>query len=330
MNEFGRLYRISIFGESHGKNLGIIIDGCPSGLSLSEDDFSSDLERRRPGASGTTKRREPDIPRLVSGVFNRKTTGAPLTIIFSNQDVDSKDYLERQDLPRPGHADFTAHVKYGGFHDGRGSGHFSGRLTAPLVAAGVIAKKIIAPVSISAELIEAGGSSRIDQSIKTAEENKDSIGGIVECRAQNLPPGLGEPFFDTVESMLSHIVFAVPGIKGIEFGSGFACSRMKGSECNDIFIDQSGKTATNHAGGVNGGITNGNELVFRTAAKPPSSIGQEQDTINLKTGRPDKIKVAGRHDICFAVRLPVVIEAVTAIVLADLMLLEHQRCRISQ
>jgi len=330
MNEFGRLYRICLFGESHGKNLGVVIDGCPAGLHLTGDDFVPDLERRRPGASGTTKRREPDIPQLVSGVFNHRTTGAPITILFYNQDIDSNEYLKQQDLPRPGHADFTAYKKYGGFHDYRGSGHFSGRLTAPLVAAGVIAKKIVTPVTIQAELIEAGGSSQINQSIQTAEQNKDSIGGIVECRAQNLPPGLGEPFFDNVESMLSHIVFAVPGIKGIEFGSGFACSRMLGSECNDIFLDQSGKTATNNAGGVNGGITNGNELIFRAAAKPPSSIAQEQDTINLKTGRPEKIAVTGRHDVCFAVRLPVVIEAVTATVLADLMLHEHQRCRITK
>lgn len=325
MNEFGRKYRICLFGESHGKNLGAVIDGCPAGLHLSPEDFTKDLERRRPGAAGTTKRREPDVPQLVSGVFNHRTTGAPLSILFSNQDVDSKDYFNKQDLPRPGHADFTARYKYGGFHDCRGSGHFSGRLTAPLVAAGVIAKKIVAPVNIKADLTEAGGSEDIGQNILTAEQNKDSIGGVIECRAQGLSPGLGEPFFDSVESLLSHIVFAIPGIKGIEFGSGFACCRMFGSECNDIFLDQNGKTATNHAGGINGGITNGNELVFRAAAKPPSSIPREQETINLKTGKQEKITVEGRHDVCFAVRLPVVLEAVTAIVLADLLLLRNSQ-----
>ena len=326
MNSFGRLFRISLFGESHGEAIGVVINGCPPGLSLAQADFTSDLERRKSGKTGTTSRQEPDIPRIISGLFQQKTTGSPLTILFANQDTQSLDYQTLRDVPRPGHADFTAHHKYQGFHDYRGGGHFSGRLTAALVAAGVVAKKILTPGTISTSLLEAGGSTEIDKAVQAAVSENDSIGGIIECRAQRIPIGWGEPFFDTVESLLSHIIFAIPATKGIEFGSGFSCSRMRGSECNDAILDSSGRTRSNHAGGINGGITNGNELVFRVAVKPTSSIGKEQDSINLKSGKQVKLVVEGRHDACIALRMPVIIEAAAAIVLADLKLLRsvHQ------
>lgn len=320
MNNFGRIFRLSIFGESHGNCVGIVIDGCPPGIALNEADFEPDLARRRSGAKGTTPRREPDKPQIFSGVFQGHTTGAPLGIWFENTNTRSKDYKFRN-KPRPGHADFTAMKKYNNFHDFRGGGHFSGRLTLALVAAGVIAKKIAAPIEISATLTQAGGSEQIERAIEKALAAHDSIGGIVECRAKGIPVGLGEPFFDSVESLISHAVFAIPAIKGIEFGAGFGAAQMNGSQHNDAFISPQGKTQTNHAGGINGGISNGNELVFRVAVKPTSSIGKAQKTINLETETMDTLKIGGRHDACIALRVPVVVEAVTAIVLADLKLL---------
>jgi len=328
MNTFGRLFQIALFGESHGEGVGILIDGCPAGLPLEAEDFSLDLRRRQAGAPGTTPRREPDIPLIKSGLLNQKTTGAPLLILFENRDVQSKDYQNLRDTPRPGHADFTARHKFGKFNDYRGSGHFSGRLTVGLVTAGVIAKKILAPAIMEATLLEEGGLKEIEKAVESALEENDSIGGIVECRARGLPVGLGEPFFDSVESLISHLVFAIPGIKGIEFGSGFACSKMKGTEYNDVIVNKEGKTKTNHAGGINGGITNGNDLVFRVAVRPPSSVKKEQSTINLQTGEQVKISVQGRHDTCIALRIPVIIEAVTAIVLADFMLIEQEIPRV--
>ena len=328
MNAFGRLFRVSIFGESHGKSVGILIDGVPAGIPLVPDDFKKDLERRRPGAKGTTLRREDDIGLIKSGVFHEKTTGAPLLIQFENKDKDSSAYDNIRFNPRPGHADFTAFRKYGGFHDYRGSGHFSGRITLGIVAVGVVAKKLLEGIHIEASLVEAGGNERIEENVEHALAEDDSIGAIIQCRATGVPVGLGEPFFDPVESLLSHIIFAIPGIRGIEFGAGFASANMRGSECNDPILGMSGKTATNNAGGINGGITNGNALLFRVAVKPTSSIGKEQNTINLQSGEQTSLVVAGRHDACFALRLPVVIEAATAIVLADLMLLEQNVARV--
>ncbi|HQK36678.1 MAG TPA: chorismate synthase [Bacteroidales bacterium] len=328
MNSFGRLFRIHIFGESHGASVGVVVDGCPAGIALGPDDFLNDLARRKSGSIGTTPRQEEDTPELVSGVFNGFTTGAPLTVIFRNLNTRSQDYAKLRETPRPGHADYTASVKFGGFEDYRGGGHFSGRLTLGLVAAGVVARKIIHPVTIGASLMEAGGKSDIQKAIEEAVARKDSIGGIVECRVQNLPAGLGEPFFDSVESLISHAVFSIPAIKGIEFGSGFNAARMWGSEHNDAFVSPDGITRTNHAGGINGGITNGNELVFRVAVKPTSSTSQVQHTLNFKTGQMTDLKIEGRHDTCIALRVPVVIEAVTAAVLADLMLLEQKVNRI--
>ncbi len=323
MNSFGNIFKITIFGESHGPCIGINIDGCPPGIPLTEDDFTADLGRRKPGARGTTPRMEDDSPEIVSGCYKGFTTGAPLTVLFANKNVRSGDYDHLRNRPRPGHADFVAAQRFKGFNDPRGGGHFSGRLTLALVAAGVVAKKLLTGVEISARLIKAGGHTDINAAVDAALASGDSIGGLVECRVTNIPVGWGEPFFDPVESVISHLAFAVPAIKGIEFGSGFAAASMKGSEHNDAIVDESGKTATNNAGGISGGLTNGNDLVFRVAVKPTSSISKKQETLNLKTGKMEALEVKGRHDACIALRVPVVIEAITAVALADLNLMTN-------
>jgi len=329
VNSFGRIFRIHIFGESHGECAGITIDGCPAGLPLTVDDFLPDLERRKGGTQkGTTPRQEEDLPIFKSGIFNHLTTGAPITILFENKNTRSGDYEKQRDIPRPGHADFTAHEKFGGYEDFRGSGHFSGRLTVCLVAAGVIAKKLLQHIQVQANLLEIGGEADLEKGLQKAIDAKDTIGGIAECRVSGLPTGLGEPFFDSVESLLAHIVLAIPAIRGIEFGSGFAAARMLGSEHNDALIDAAGTTQTNHAGGVVGGISNGNELVFRVAVKPTSSTPKPQTSLNWTTGAVESFSVKGRHDLCIALRVPVVLEAVTAVVLTDLMMLEQKIKRI--
>lgn len=320
MNIFGRIFRISIFGESHGPAIGVTIDGVPAGMPLTVNDFLLDLKRRQSGAKGTTPRVEEDMPEIVSGWMNGHTTGAPLTILFRNSNTRPDDYDSISITPRPGHADFAAHVKFGGHNDIRGGGHFSGRLTLALVAAGVVAKKMVDSINIKAKLISVGGSCDIEGTIDRALEQGDSVGGIVECRANGIPVGLGEPFFDSVESVISHLAFAVPAIKGIEFGSGFASASMTGSRHNDPILDATGRTATNHAGGITGGLTNGNELVFRVAVKPTSSISIPQNTYSMETDRVEELVIKGRHDACIALRVPVVIEAITAIALADLKL----------
>lgn len=325
MNSFGRIFRIHIFGESHGESVGLTIDGCPAGLPLAVEDFLEDIERRKGGVQkGTTPRKEDDIPIFKSGLFNGHTTGAPITILFENKNTRSGDYEKQRSVPRPGHADFTAHAKYGGFEDFRGGGHFSGRLTVCLVAAGVIAKKLLKGIDIRAAILEIGGETDIEKGLDKAIEAKDSIGGIVECRVSGLPVGLGEHFFDSAESLLAHAVFAIPAIKGVEFGAGFAAARMFGVDHNDPIADASGKTTTNHAGGIVGGITNGNELVYRIVVKPTSSTPKEQNTWNWDTDAVESFSVKGRHDLCIALRVPVVLEAVTAMVLADLMLLAQK------
>ena len=318
-----------IFGESHGESVGLVIDGCPAGLSLTQEDFISDIERRKGGQQkGTTPRKEDDLPIFKSGLFNNMTTGAPIAILFENKNTRSGDYEKQRAVPRPGHADFVAHKKFGGYEDFRGGGHFSGRLTVCLVAAGVVAKKILNSIQVTASILEVGGESDIEKGLQKAIDAKDSVGGIVECRVAGLPIGLGEPFFDSAESVLSHAVFAIPAVRGIEFGTGFAAARMFGSEHNDSIQTMDGATSTNHAGGIVGGITNGNELVFRIAIKPTSSTPKEQQTLNWETGTIESFSVKGRHDLCIALRVPVVLEAVTAIVLADLLLLEQHIKRI--
>ena len=333
MNSFGRIFRITIFGESHGESVGVNIDGCPAGLPLKVDDFLVDIERRKGGTQkGTTPRKEDDLPIFKSGVYNEHTTGAPITILFENKNTRSTDYEKQRAVPRPGHADLVARQKFGGFEDYRGGGHFSGRLTVALVAAGVVAKKLInhvsSNISVAATITEIGGEKDPEAGLQKAIDAKDSVGGIVECRVTGLPSGLGEPFFDSAESLISHAVFAIPAIRGIEFGTGFAAARMFGVEHNDSIENSSGKTATNHAGGVVGGISNGNELVFRIAVKPTSSTPKEQLTLNLETGEMQPFSVKGRHDLCIALRVPVVLEAVTAFVLADLLLLERHLPRV--
>ena len=330
MNSFGRIFRVSIFGESHGESVGIVVDGCPAGLPLTIEDFLPDLERRKGGTQkGTTPRQEEDLPIFKSGIFNDKTTGAPITILFENKNVRSGDYEKQRDVPRPGHADFVAHKKFAGFEDYRGSGHFSGRLTVALVAAGVIAKKALRIVKISSSILEIGGEKDLEKGLQKAIDQKDSIGGIIECRVNGLPIGLGEPFFDSAESLISHIVFAIPAVRAIEFGTGFAAAKMFGSEHNDAIENMDGKTKTNHAGGIVGGLTNGNELVFRIAIKPTSSTPKEQNTLNWQTGKVENASVKGRHDLCIALRVPVILEAVTAIVLADLMMVDQRIPRIN-
>jgi len=333
MNSFGRIFRLTIFGESHGESVGINIDGCPAGLPIVVEDFAEDIERRKGGTQkGTTPRKEDDIPFFKSGIFNDTTTGAPITILFENKNTRSSDYAKQRAVPRPGHADMVARQKFGGYEDYRGGGHFSGRLTVCLVAAGVIAKKLLSThnhnISVRSSITEIGGESDPEKGLQRAIDAKDSVGGIVECRVNGLPAGLGEPFFDSVESAISHAVFAIPAVRGVEFGTGFAAARMFGADHNDAIEDASGKTRTNHAGGVVGGITNGNELVFRVAIKPTSSTPKEQQTLNLETNNVESFSVKGRHDLCIALRVPVVLEAVTAFVLADLLMLEGRVPRI--
>ena len=345
MNTFGRRYRVSIFGESHGELIGVILDGVPAGLELSEQDFTADILRRKSGAKGTTPRIEADQPMIVSGVFEGHTTGAPLTVVFKNTNTHSSDYSLFAAMPRPGHADLTAAFKWDDCQDPRGGGHFSGRLTLPIVAAGVVAKKMLADLTmldetpcnaVNAQIVELGGialkdvpaspdmtdkqipqewKDTIDQAIKDG----DSLGAVVECTVPNIDPGYGEPFWDSVESQIAHAVFAIPGVRGIEFGDGFKAASMKGSEHNDP-INEYGRPSKNGAGGVNGGITNGAPIKFRVAFKPTSSIRKPQQTFNFATGQMDTLEVPGRHDACFALRAPVVVEAMAAIVLADLAL----------
>ena len=323
MNTFGRKFRVSIFGESHGELIGVVLDGVPAGLELSEQDFEQDILRRKSGAKGTTPRIEDDAPQIVSGVFEGHTTGAPLTIVFRNNNTKSSDYDIFAAMPRPGHADLTAALKWDDCQDPRGSGHFSGRLTLPVVAAGVVAKKVLqdatllddTPFSgVEAQIVEMGD---MDEAISEG----DSVGAVIECTVPDIDPGYGEPFWDSVESLIAHAIFAIPGVRGIEFGDGFDAAKMRGSEHNDP-IGPDGRPLKNGAGGVNGGITNGAPIVFRVAFKPTSSIRKPQQTFNFVTGEMDTLQVPGRHDVCFALRAPVVVEAMTAIVLADLVLVK--------
>ena len=359
MNTFGRKFRVSIFGESHGELIGVVLDGVPAGLELSAEDFTQDILRRKSGAKGTTPRIEADAPRIVSGVYEGVTTGAPLTIVFENTNTKSGDYSPFAAMPRPGHADLTAALKWDDCQDPRGGGHFSGRLTLPVVAAGVVAKKILQDATmldetpfagVNAHIVELGGiprkaagadeSASESSSDETAEhlsqmptewqaaidaaiKEGDSLGAVVECTVPEIDPGYGEPFWDSVESEIAHAVFAIPGVRGLEFGDGFAAAAMKGSEHNDP-IGPEGRPTKNGAGGVNGGITNGAPISFRVAFKPTSSIRKPQQTFNFVTGQMETLEVPGRHDVCFALRTPVVVEAMTAIVLADLVLLSNK------
>lgn len=341
MNTFGEIFRISIFGASHAPEIGITLEGVPAGLELNPADFTEDILRRKSGRKGTTPRIEEDVPIIESGVRKRDdgtmvTSGKPLIITFKNKNIRPQDYTPFRNIPRPGHADFTSFIKYSlqdddfGNREITGGGIFSGRMTLPLVAAGVVAKKIISPIEVQATLIEVGGISTADKEAvealleKTIEEG-DSLGGIIECTCTNIRAGLGEPFFNSLESMISHAIFSIPGIRGIEFGDGFSASRMKGSLHNDPFIDQYGRTAKNGAGGINGGISNGNPVVFRVAVKPTSSIRKTQTTFDFAEKVMTEISVSGRHDVCFALRVPPVVEAMAACLLADMHLIDLNR-----
>ncbi len=329
MNSFGHLFRVSIFGESHGESVGIVIDGVPAGLDLSAEDLLPDLERRKGGKQkGTTPRQEADYPFFKSGLFNGKTTGFPIAIFFENNNTRSEDYQKQRSIPRPGHADWVAHQKFGGHEDYRGGGHFSARLTTGLVAAGAIAKKLMPQLKIEAAVTEVGGEPDVEKGLQKAIDAKDSVGGIIECRVSGIPVGLGEPYFDSVESVLAHMLFTIPAVKGVEFGAGFAAAKMFGSQHNDAIENMEGKTVTNYAGGIVGGITNGNELVFRIAIKPTSSTPKEQFSLNWDTEQMEHFSIKGRHDLCVALRAPVIVEAVTAIVLADFFLQEQKIKRV--
>lgn len=338
---------VQVYGESHGPMLGVIMDGVPSGILLSSDDFAEALARRRAGAYGTTSRREPDVPLFLSGICNSRTTGAPLNIAFENSDTKSSDYAEFSHHPRPGHADYAASVKFHGYNDMRGGGHFSGRMTLALVVAGVVARKILANAlqkqypsdsfSGSSQVVARAGiialaghqlscpfaqsddhiSDEVRKILEPVVKAGDSAGAVIECSVSGLPAGLGEPFFDSVESLISHLAFSIPGVRGVEFGDGFAAASMYGSKHNDPITDVAGHTLRNGAGGVNGGITNGNDIIFRVAFKPTSSIAQAQYTFDFHSGKVTELNIHGRHDVCFALRCPVIVESVAYIALAQ-------------
>ncbi len=331
-NSFGKLFTVTSFGESHGKGIGIVIDGCPAGLAVAEKDFISAMGRRRAVDSpAATPRREKDEVEILSGVLNGFTTGAPLGLMIENENVNDADYAAIRTKMRPGHADFTAYEKYGGFNDWRGGGRFSGRITAGFVAAGVIAEKIldILDIKITARAVEIGGmalkknespeTKRVQDAIAAARKAGDSLGGIIEGVAVNLPAGLGEPVFDTLDGELAKALLAIPAVKGVEFGAGFNAARMKGSQNNDPFAIKNGKviTATNNAGGILGGISNGMPLVVRVAVKPTASIAAAQNTVDIIKMKPAKLEVTGRHDACIVPRAAPVVEAMMAVTLCD-------------
>lgn len=319
MNSFGSKFRVTLFGESHGPAIGVVIDGIPAGISITADEFREDLLRRSGGKKGGTPRVEEDSLQFLSGVFNGFTTGSPVAVVVNNLNTRSADYDSFANSPRPGHADFVSKIKHNGFADPRGGGHHSGRVTLALVIAGIFAKKLIAPVTIETKILHIGGENPWDKKLDEALAAGDSLGGVIECTIKGLPAGVGEPFFDSLESLISHIVFAIPGIRGIEFGDGFASARMWGSQHNDPILSAGGATLRNGAGGINGGISNGNDIIFRIAVKPTSSISKVQHTFNFAKGVAEDIKIEGRHDTCFALRVPVVLEAVTAIAISNLL-----------
>ena len=350
-NTFGESISVTIFGESHGSEIGVVLDGLAPGIPVQEEKIAEKLSLRRPSGNISTKRVEPDHFRIVSGVFNGYTTGTPLCILIPNENTRSRDYAASRALARPGHADYTASCKYHGFEDTRGGGHFSGRLTAPLVAAGAIALSALAGKGIRVgthisrcagipdrgfadleedlktlersrfAVLEEEAAARMRAAIEKAAEEGDSVGGVLETAVTGLPAGIGEPWFDSLESVLAHALFSIPAVKGVEFGDGFAMSDLTGSRANDSFALQDGKiiTRTNHNGGINGGISNGMPVLFRCAVKPTPSIYKEQDTVDFLNYREKKIVISGRHDPAIVHRARVVVDCVTALVLCDLL-----------
>ncbi len=324
MNNFGHNFRLAVWGESHGEAVGVTIDGVKAGIALSQGDFEADMARRRSGAVGTTARRESDTVHILSGLYDGCTTGAPLTLMLRNVDVRSGDYAPFCDHFRPSHADRVADVRFGGWNDARGGGHFSGRMTAVLVAAGVVAKRQLGTgVGFDTRIVELGGesdSAKFEARLQEAAAAGDSLGAVVECRIRGMEAGLGDPLFDGVESLAAHLIFSIPAVKGVEFGAGFEAARRRGSENNDLIVDADGRTATNNDGGINGGIANGNDIVVRVAFKPTPSIARAQMTYNRATESVEPLEIHGRHDVCVALRGAVVVEAAMAVVLTDLAL----------
>jgi chorismate synthase len=353
---WGRNFKVTVFGESHGSGIGAVIDGVPAGTGIDEQMILTQMERRKPGRSDiSTARSESDLPEIISGVFNGKATGAPICAIIRNESARSGDYEATKDLMRPGHADYSAHMKFDGNNDYRGGGHFSGRLTAGLVFAGSIARMVLDEYGISIgahassignvqdsafgpadadpdlfgriskkyiPVIDDAAGLAMQAAIASAKAAGDSIGGTVECAVIGVPAGLGEPFFDSVESLISHMMFSIPGVKGLEFGGGIAMTAMKGSETNDPFHITDGlvTTGTNYNGGVNGGITNSMPVVFRTAFKPTASIAKKQSTVDITAMKDAEIAIVGRHDPCIVPRAVPVVEAAAAIVFLDLLM----------
>ncbi len=352
-SNYGQQLKLSIFGQSHGEAIGVTLDGFPAGMPIDMERLLGEMARRAPGQSLlTTARKEADTPEFLSGVLNGVTTGQPICILIRNTNQRSKDYGDGVDLVRPGHADYTGHVRYFGFEDWRGGGSFSGRLTAPLVAAGALCSQWLESkgVSIACHIQQLGGvkdasfldadpnadysymkqmhlpvlngglDAQMEAAAMAARIDGDSIGGVIECMVTGLPAGLGAPFFDSVESVISHLMFSVPAVKGVEFGEGFGFAALRGSEANDAFRMAEGRivTETNHSGGVNGGITNGMPVIFRCAIRPTPSIAKKQQTVSLKTGENAELEIHGRHDPCILPRAVPVIEAMTAIAILDL------------
>jgi len=320
MNTFGRLFRVSIFGESHGQAVGVVVDGVRPGIKLSPEDFVSDLSRRKSGGLGTTPRIESDDVMIESGVFEGYTTGAPILLRFFNKNTKSKDYSNLVVQPRPGHSDFTAKQKFSGYNDYRGGGAFSGRLTLGMVSAGVIAKKMLEDMHFETKIINLFGEtdpSKFNDIIIQTVKEKDSVGGVIDINVKGVPVGLGEPYFDSLESTISHLLFSIGGVKGVEFGIGFNGVNMKGSEFNDPIIDEKGTTKTNNNGGINGGISNGNPISVKVFIKPTASIGVPQETYSYKDDKVTTLEITGRHDAAIILRAMVVCEAAVAIALAD-------------
>jgi len=352
-NSIGKEFTVTTFGESHGKIVGVIVDGCPAGLSLSETDIQLELDRRIPAQPKIVSTRiEKDVAKILSGVFNGFTTGAPIALMVENREVDSSDYEAIKDSPRPGHADYPTRIKYGGFNDYRGGGRFSGRVTVAIIMAGAIAKKLLSrfDVDVLAYTIAIGKvktdrkfsskeirkntyaastrcpdlacAEKMEQAIMEARKEGESVGGVVECIALNVPVGVGEPMFDSLDADLAKALFNVPAVKGAEFGLGFGIAELKGSASNDPYILQSGKVATltNNMGGILGGLSNGMPLMMRVAIKPTPSIGKEQKTVNLSTKEEAKLTVKGRHDPCVVPKAVPAVESAVAVTLADHMI----------
>jgi chorismate synthase len=323
MNTYGIMFKVTLFGESHQPEIGVVVEGVPAGTVIDLPLIEQDLLKRRPGAVGTTARIEPDHFKITSGIYQGRATGSPLHLVIENTDTRSKDYQHLLKQPRPGHADYVASIKYGGFHDYRGGGRFSGRLTAALVMAGSLAKMFL-PYTFETELIKVGtltNMALLDQYLEDIKAKGESVGGIVKLTVKGLPVGIGEPFFQKLDAKIAEMMFSIPAVKGVSFGLGFEGSDMLGSDFNDVFSNQDGTTLTNHSGGVSGGLSNGNDLVLKVFVKPTSSIQKTQETYDFETKTVKPLAIGGRHDVAIVRRAGIVLENALAIVLADMTLI---------